>query len=235
MALRLIFRALLIILAFTWWVISFSLLVCRNRAAPVNSATFPIQIQDSGLVLQSMFSYDQSNLTNGDNNSIMGATAAIIYNNASNIIYSAIITVEAKSAVYKFELTMLPPQQSVLVFDLNENLDISLDIMNIDLRYETLNVTNSKCSFKSLKDNRLAVSNYSENDIDEIHIYHKNWDDDRKMYIGSDLYKTEIHNLKAGDTVIIDPGRSYPVESKLTCIIERPGLLVLNCSPSSGQ
>ncbi|MBR6610290.1 MAG: hypothetical protein IKK99_08760 [Oscillospiraceae bacterium] len=159
---------------------------------------------NNGLVITDIGSYTGIYMEDGSDEVVSGVLMMVVKNTGDKTVQYAKITLETGETDGLFELTTLPPSQSVVLLE-QTRMSYDKNTAYTTATTENLALFSAEPSLMTDKlelqvlDGVINVTNISDNDIDgEIVVYYKN--SATELYYGGITYRSRITGgLKAGE------------------------------------
>lgn len=181
--------------------------------------TFPYELEDGKLILESVFPYTGTNLDcNEEEGEDIGAIQ--LTNMSDETLETADITVMmSDKSELKFRVEELPSGESVLAFDIENNvLDQSAEVIDITVEtsYSSKTSLEEESFSMTIEEDQIQLTNVTQDDLKNISVkYHCRLND---MYFGGKCYESLVETLKAGETTVIDASECYLGEAAVISI-----------------
>ncbi len=162
----------------------------------------PYKIGDTGLVIESIGSFEGPFVEDASDDELENVAAMVITNTSDKMVqYSSINFAVKRGKDINFVITNLPANTSVIVFETNrfcfegnETISYSDDItafMERDIHSSEVSV--------SAADNLVSLTNNTDKTIDTAYVYYKLYVDGG-VYLGGITYRAKITDVEPGTT-----------------------------------
>lgn len=183
--------------------------------------TFPYDINNSGLIINKMASFDGSYFEDGTNSTINGVSTISLKNNSNKDIEYALINIQQGSMLYQYKITDLPVKASIVVQEMNKKQFSQDSLTNItaDIAYiDSFDTLEKEIGITENKDNSITIKNKTKKDIASLRIFYKYYMSDEKIYVGGITFNSQITHLKAGEEQTIRPSHFVKGSSKIMMV-----------------
>ena len=168
----------------------------------------PYTIPGTSLTIQRVASYDGLYLEDGSDAQVSGVAMIMLTNVGRQAVEYARITLTYDDKVLTFELSGLKAGAVVAVQEAKRSgcafgdlIDCSADVAVLD----ELGMADEYVSVTDNGNNTLTVKNLTDKELVTVRIFYKYYMEDQKAYVGGITYTAKISNLKAGDSIVINP------------------------------
>lgn len=183
--------------------------------------TLPYTIPGSTLFIQRVAGFDGVFLEDGSDSQINGVAMMLLQNVGMQAIEYAKITMTYDDKVLTFEVSALEPGGIVAVQEIGRNscaagdlLSCTADIAAVD----SLGMAADQVSIQDNGDNTLTVTNLTDSEIVTVRVFYKYYMAEENVYVGGITFTAKISNLKANESVVINPSHYASGASKVVMI-----------------
>ena len=187
--------------------------------------SLPFLIPGTTLIAEYLTVYDGPYLEDGSNREVVNIPVLQVCNAGTATILKAGIELFVGDECLAFCGEWIPPGASVALLECGNNLSAQKQIspchgwqdtvMQGCLSEETLSVSNWGRG-------TLAITNRTAEPLRNIQIVYKGWLSSPGIYVGGIAYVFPVAELKAGETIYIDPERYVCGYSKVVCVVMDP-------------
>lgn len=162
--------------------------------------------ENSSIVIKSIQGYTGTFIETNQDIACENVATALIENRSEKMISYAIVSVSAGEDEWKFEISTIPANSSVIVQEkeMKKYQDVQYRIDSIEIAYEeNASLMEDEIEIKAEGGNELTITNLSKDKIPGLRLFYKMKDDD--IYIGGLTYVVKVSNLDPGQTVSVFP------------------------------
>ena len=172
-----------------------------------DTVQLPAMIANTTLVAEQIVSYDGPYLEDGSEEYVSGVAALYLHNSGANMVTGCRIIVGLDYGLYRFEATCIPPGATVLVQEKDRKAYCDMGICSVVGSASTEGAAMLDSAEITLEYDLkgMLVRNVSEYDYDTIFIAHKNYAEDKNLYIGGVTYVTYVDCLQSGSEQYVWP------------------------------
>lgn len=167
---------------------------------------FPTAIPGTDLLAMRLGCYEGPFLEDGTGRNVFNTALLEVKNTGSCMIRRAVIRLAAGECAYVFELTFLPPGETVLVLEKNGRPCGEAVITEIEGTQENAQKDTglSEFSVTDLQIGMTRITNRSAKDFSDLRIYYKSSLGEDAYLVGGITHTYPLQDLKAGESVIVN-------------------------------
>ena len=183
--------------------------------------TLPAIVPETDLLVVKMGSYEGPFLENNSQRYILDAALLEVKNIGNCLLRNAVIRLSCGEESWTFELTFLPPGETVLVLEKYGNsceIVTFTEIVGTQIEDILPDGGLSKFEVIDLEMGKTLIKKLAGEDTDKLHLYYKSTLEDGKYFVGGITYSYPLGELNAGETVIINLPNYAMGSSKVVAI-----------------
>ncbi len=173
-----------------------------------------IRISCTPLVVENMAYYDGVFYEDGSGREVVGVAAVLLRNCSDATVPFASMVVYTENCRYEFEATMLPPDSTVLIPEMNGALLTEKDIVRCfgwvtvpkDTPPEGITVTAAQ---------HITVANLSSVTVENLLVYYRTYLREEDVYLGGMSFILKAPAMAPGETVTLFPDCYAPGYSRV--------------------
>lgn len=217
-------RGMLIALVIITWVLGAAFFVGKLAATAtvsgqeISAYSFPFSVPGTPLLALELCCYDGIYLEDGSRERVEGIAACILQNSGNAIVENALVELWQDQRCYLFRLDYLPPGERVLVLDANREKLQTGEITNALGSYTT--AAKDIPGLVTLRETQrrfLLITNPGPIPLKNLTVYFKNYDPDKRLFLGGIAYEISIAHIAPGETFFAEP---YYYESGKSRIVK---------------
>ena len=168
----------------------------------------PYTIPGTTLTIQRVAGYDGLYLEDGSDEQVSGVAMMMLTNVGRQAVEYARITMTYDDKILTFEVSGLKAGGVIAVQEANRSGCAFGDLTSCSADVAVLDELGMAEEYVSVTDNgnnTLTVKNLTDRELVTVRIFYKYYMDDEKAYIGGITYTAKISNLKADESIVINP------------------------------
>ncbi len=173
-----------------------------------------IPISCTPLVVETLAYYDGAFYEDGTGTEVMDIAALELRNSSDETIPFASVIVYTENCRYEFEATMLPPDCTVLIPELNKTRLTEKEIARC-FGWVTVSYKTMAENLILTENDKIHIRNTSDKAAKNIKVYYKTYLREEQIYVGGRAFVKEIPYIAAGETVSLLPNNYAPGYSRV--------------------
>ena len=184
--------------------------------------TLPYQIPGTTLTAERIAAYEGPYLEDCTGDEVVNVAALVLRNTGQAGVESAQVILYWGDEQYIFEADTIPAGQSVLVLEKSRSAYAHrsyTDCIGWQTQAEGDWTAYKYLTVEEVGQGTLAVTNISDSELTNIHLYYKSYLSPPGIYVGGITYKVRIRKLEPGQTLQINPpyyARGYSRVARVT-------------------
>lgn len=188
---------------------------------PKTVLNLPYTIPGTSLVIQRIAPYSGIYLEDASNDQVTDVAMILLYNSGTEAVEYASITMTYDYGQLTFIASAIPAGAQVAVQESSRSGLVGGDLVSCTADVATilsLEMSDAQIQVTDNGDNSLTVTNVTDTDIVTVRIFYKYYYEDQSAYVGGITYTAKLSNLKAGETVTINPSH-YSSDGSLVVMV----------------
>lgn len=180
--------------------------------------SFPYDIPDTTLRIRSHALYEGDMLETDSDTHVVDASALEVENYGDREVVVAYILLQVGGEEYHFLGANLPAHSTILLVELDGRPYVADNCSGCTgwVRYgEDEQLLGSALSVTEVDMGTIRVENISDQCLEDILLYHKNYLQESELYLGGVTYQTYIGTLQPGESIEVSPFRYASGYSKI--------------------
>lgn len=197
----------------------------KGRQLSEKVVAFPISIPNTTLTAKSVALYEGDMLETCSDVHLVDAIALEVENCGSREVEIAYIVLQLDGKELHFFGTNLLPGTTTLLIEMSGQLWVEGDCTGCTgwVQYsDGEQLLDTQIRITEVDMGTICVENISQQDLENIMLYHKNYLYDAQLYLGGITYQTYIGTLAPGETLEITPYRYASGYSKIVKAVLLP-------------
>ncbi len=171
-------------------------------------------IPSTPLVVETLAVYDGGFYEDSSGTEVMGIASVMLKNTSHTLIPYASVVIYTEHCRYEFEATMIPPESTVLIPEMNRVL-LTEDQIASCFGWTTVYQTDLPEYLTVTADDNVRITNHSGQTIRELTVYHRTYLPEGEFYMGGKAFETQIPHIPAGESVTFLPENYAPGYSQI--------------------
>ncbi len=192
--------------------------VCCSAESPLSSQEGTviegIRISCTPLIVERLAFYDGVFYEDGTGREVMDVAALMLHNCSDVTVPFASVVVYTEKCRYEFEATMLPPDSSLLIPEMNGAALSEKEIVRC-FGWITVNYTAPPEGVVVTEGQQISILNQSPQSIENLMVYHRTYLQENDIYLGGRAFATKIPPIAPGQQVTLLPDNYAPGYSRL--------------------
>lgn len=186
-----------------------------------NKVTFPYSIPGTDLIIKNIAGYSGVYLEDRSDSDIENVAAILVSNSGNKDIEYCNITLNGKSGDYTFTGSAIPAGSDVIIMaeDKKGYSGSDFDSIGGSVSDESsFGLAESEVKIVSTEEGKITLKNISNKDIPTVRVFYKFYLPEQDALVGGITYNSKVNNLKAGETVTLEPSHFAGDSSKIVMI-----------------
>ena len=182
--------------------------ITQTQATAPKKMDLPIVVPNTTLIAQKLSYYEGPFLEDGSDREVVDVAALHVCNIGSSEVLQGYIELRRGENVLAFYAEHIPPGETILLLETNAKTipqDGFTDCFGWQTTGQSANKAGELLSVTERAMGTIIVTNTTEQTINNICVYYKNWLSPPDIYVGGIVYVIEIPTLEPGQTEYLYP------------------------------